>query len=288
MKGLVISGGGSKGGWATGVLQHLLGELETDYSILTGVSVGAINVAFISQFPSGQEKEASKQLTEMWSKLSTKDIYVRWQPFGIWHSMWKGGFYNSAPLINLIRSSISLDKIRRSNKKVCVGAVSLSSGKYTLFDQSSDDFINAVIASSLFPGVFQPIKIGNELFMDGGMKQTTPIDVAIKLGATDIDAVITSPEKRIPKFIAKPTAIDALKRAIDLSTEKILSNDIEKVQLHNKLAENGITGYNAVKLNIIRPKYNLIEDFLDFDPNKIKEMMELGYIDACEANKVII
>ena len=280
MNGLVISGGGSKGAHSVGAIRYLLGDLKIKFQVMCGVSVGAITAAFLAQFQSGEEEKASYELSKMWSKISTKDIYKPWKFWGRSAALWKDGFYNSEPLINLIRSNISLDKIRKSGKQVSVGMVSLSSGKYTVFDQNSDYFIDSVIASSLFPGMFPPIKIGNEFWMDGGTKQISPIDVAIRAGATDIHAIVTSPEKRIPKFIENPTAIDALKRAIDLSTEKIMSNDIEKVQMHNKLAEHGIIGYHTVKLNIIRPKYNLIEDFLDFDHAKIKEMMEKGYVDA--------
>jgi NTE family protein len=280
IKAIVLGGGGAKGAHSVGAIKHLLGDLEISFPIICGVSVGAITAAFIAQYKLGDEKKAAADLCEMWAKISTKDIYVRWKPFGKWHSLWKGGFYNPAPLIKLIRSSISLEKIRESGKQVSVGVVSVSSGKYTIFDQTSDYFIDAVIASSLFPGMFPPIKIGNELWMDGGMKQISPIDIAIKQGATNIYAIVTSPEKRIPKFVEKPSAIASLKRAIDLSTEKIMSNDIEKAHLHNKLAEHGVAGYQFINLNIIRPKYNLIEDFLDFNPTKIKEMMEIGYQDA--------
>jgi hypothetical protein len=72
------------------------------------------------------------------------------------------------------------------------------------------------------------------------------------------------------------------KRSIDLSSEKIMSNDIEKIQMYNMLAEKGIPGYRVVKMNIVKPKLNLIKDFLDFDPEKIREMMEKGYADAKE------
>ena len=286
MNGLVISAGGSKGAHSIGAIRYLLSDLKINFQIMCGVSVGAITAAFLAQFKTGQEEFAASELCKMWSKLSTKDVYVRWNPFGKWHSFWTGGFYNPAPLIKLIRENISLDKIRQSDKQVSVGTVSLSSGKYTIFDQTSDDFIDAVIASSLFPGMFPPIKIGNELWMDGGMKQISPIDVAIRMGSDNICAIVTSPEKRMSKFINNPTAIDSLKRAIDLSTEKIMSNDIEKAQMHNKLAEHGISGYQYIGLNIIRPKYNLIEDFLDFDPEKIKKMIEIGYLDA--KNQIIM
>jgi hypothetical protein len=41
-----------------------------------------------------------------------------------------------------------------------------------------------------------------------------------------------------------------------------------------------LTHKKYVKLNIIRPENNLIEDLLDFRPEKIREMMEKGYKDA--------
>jgi len=277
LKALVFSGGGSKGSFQAGALKYLLGNLKIDFQVLTGVSVGAINAAFLAQFKPGEEREAAEKISIMWSGISTKDVYIPWMPLGRFHSMWKGGFYNPAPMIKLIKSNISLERIRKSGKQVSVGVISLSSGKYQVFDQDNKDFIDAVIASSLFPGMFPPIKIGNELYMDGGLKQISPIDVAIKLGASEVCAIVTSPEKRLPSFIHKPSTIDSLKRAIDLSTEKIMSNDIDKVKMYNKLAAHGIPGYKSVKLNIICPKFNLVEDFLDFNPVKIQEMMETGY-----------
>jgi len=74
--------------------------------------------------------------------------------------------------------------------------------------------------------------------------------------------------------------VEILKRSIDLSTDKIMANDIEKIEMHNKLASAGLEDRKFVKINILRPDYNLIEDLLDFRPEKIKEMMEKGYADA--------
>jgi hypothetical protein len=50
--------------------------------------------------------------------------------------------------------------------------------------------------------------------------------------------------------------------------------------MHNILAMAELEDKRYVKINILRPDYNLIEDLLDFRPEKIKEMMEMGYADA--------
>jgi NTE family protein len=286
MRYLVLGGGGSKSAFSVGCLQHLLGDLKTKYDLIIGVSSGAICAAFLSQFTYGQEKQSIDILSKLWLELNNEKIYTRWKPFGKYHVLWKRSFFDSTPLKKLIQSNISLDKIRSANRNVIVGAVSLSSGKYTNFDQSSDDFIDAVFASSSFPCLFSPVKIGDQLWLDGGIKSISPIHTAIDLGATEIDVIVTSPATRDKKFIENPNIIDIMKRSFDLFTEKIMSNDIEKAFIYNKLARAGISDKKEIKLNIIRPNFNLIEDMLDFTPYKIKEMIEEGY--NCAKNQVII
>jgi len=280
MRALVLSGGGSKGAYRCGALQYILGELEVQYDALCGVSVGAINVAFLAMYKTGQEIESVLTLTDMWSKLDNSKIYKRHFPFGRWHAIWKKSFYDSSPLHNLLKSGIDLEKIRESGKHVNVGTVSLSTGKYTIFDQTSDHFIDATIASASFPGMLTPVSFLGQLWTDGGIKEISPIKKAVELGADIIDVIITSPVTRIKKFVENPTTVDVLKRSMDLSTDKIMANDIEKVEMYNILAQNMLTHKKFVKLNIIRPENNLIEDLLDFRPEKIQEMIQKGYNDA--------
>jgi len=280
MRALVLSGGGSKGSYQVGALKYILGEKQVVYDALCGVSVGAINVSYLAMFKTGQEIESSQQLAHLWSQLDNSKIYKRWFPFGRWHAIWKKSFFDSSPLHDLLKSTVNLDKIRECGKQVNVGTVSLSTGKYTIFDQTSDHFIDAVIASASFPGMLTPVSFLGQLWTDGGVKEISPIKKAVELGADIIDVIITNPATRTKKFIENPTTVDILKRSIDLSTDKIMANDIEKVEMYNKLAENMLTQKKFVKLNIIRPENNLIEDLLDFHPDKIQEMMEKGYNDA--------
>src|SRR5271170_486424 len=112
MRSLVLSGGGVKGAHSVGMLRHILGELKIKYDIYCGVSVGAINCAFLAQYPTGAEEEASAKLTELWNNLSTKDVYKRWFPFGRFHGIWNSSIYDSSPLSDLVRKHIDLSKIR--------------------------------------------------------------------------------------------------------------------------------------------------------------------------------
>lgn len=280
MKALVHSGGAAKGAWACGVIQYLLGDLGIDYDIYTGTSVGAINTAFLAMFKSGEEKQAATLLKDWWLDLDNSKIYKPWPFWGRIAAAWRKSFYDSSPLQKIIRENVSLNKIRGSGKKIAVGALNLHTGKYTIFDQDNDNFIDAVLASSAFPATLSPIKINNDLFIDGGMKMLSPIKAAIDMGATEIDVITTSPDVRDKKFVEDPNIIDIVRRAFDVATDKILSNDIELAVMHNKLALAGLDDKKFVKLRILKPHYNLLDNVLDFNPQKIKEMMEKGYKDA--------
>lgn len=280
MKALVHSGGAAKGAWAAGIIQYLLGDLRIDYDIYTGTSVGAINTAFLAMFKSGEEKQAAELLKNWWLKLDNSKIYKPWPVWGRLAAAWRKSFFDSTPLHELIKQNVSLERIRSSGKKIQVGALNLHTGKYVLFDQDNDDFLDAVLASSAFPATLTPVKINNDLYIDGGMKTISPIKAAIEMGATEIDVITTSPDVRDKKFIADPNIIDIIRRAFDVATDKILSNDIELALMYNKLAEAGLSDKKPIKLRILKPHFNLLDNVLDFNPDKIKEMMEKGYKDA--------
>jgi NTE family protein len=281
-KSLVLSGGGSKGAFQAGCLYHIIGRLGTKYYSYHGVSVGAINCAFLAQFYDDEAKEAAIKLRDLWLGLNNKDIYKRWSPFGRFHVLHKLGFYDSSPLRRLIENNISLERIRAVGKQVKIGLVSMTSGKYTTFDQTSDNFIDAVYASASFPVMFEPVKIGDEWWSDGGVKTINPTSVAIEMGATEIDAIVTSPAVRDKKFLSKLSILDIMNRSFDLYTEKIMSNDIERAIMYNKLADAGLVGVGKLKLNIIRPRFNLVEDIFDFSPAIIRDMFDIGYKDVKE------
>ena len=247
MKALVLSGGGAKSAHSAGMLHYILGELHIEYDIFCGVSAGAINCAFLAQFPIGAEEEAANKLTELWGSLKTKDVYKRWFPFGKLHGIWKPSLYDSSPLSDTIRNNIDLNKIRNSGKQVAVGTVSITSGKYTVFDQLSDYFIDAVIASASFPGMLTPVNFLGQLWGDGGIKEYSPIMKAIQLGAHSIDVAITSPLNRVNHFLKKPNSADVLVRSFDLSTDRITANDIEKADFYNKMITNG----KPVHINVL-------------------------------------
>lgn len=277
MRALVLSSGSERGAFQAGALKYLLGELKTNYSLICGVSVGAINSAIIGQYKQGEELEASNKLISLWNNISINDIYKPWRFFGRAFAPWKLGLFDGSPLTNLIKNNVCIDKIHHSRKKIIVGATSLSSGRYILFDQDHPNFIEAVNASASFPLLIPPVKIGNNFYIDGGAKEYSPIKTAINNGADEIDIIITNPQIRINKFIKNPNMIDIINRSFDILIDKIMNNDIEKLLLYNKLSAANLSDKKLIKYRIIQPEVNLIENLMKFDKVDIKNMIDIGY-----------
>ena len=278
MKALVLSGGGAKGCFQAAALRYIMGELKISYDILTGISVGAINSSFLSMFSKEQNDEAINKLLDFWMNLDNHQVYKKWFPFRELHALWLSSLYNSDPLIDLIKSKIDLNKIRSSGKQIAVGAVSLTTGKYKTFTQNDDNFVDGILASSSFPAGLKPIKINNELYTDGGVKHITALNEAIQMGADEIDIILCSPEIPSATYNENSNALKLALRAIDLMTDEIIDSDLKILLMYNKIvALDPNCGKRIIKINIIRPDIDLTDDSLDFSPDKIKEMMDIGY-----------
>lgn len=280
-KAAVFSGGATKGSYTSGALRYLLSDLNIQYDIICGSSVGALLTAFLGMFKHGQEIEASKALENLWLDMSQDKIYKKWNFFGKIAGLWRESLFDCSPLHKFIRSNISLEAIRKSGKILRVGAVSLTSSQFRTFKQDEDCFLDAILASSAYPGIFKPVEIDGELWADAGIKQITPIKTAIDLGADQIDVIITSPEKNTKVFTSKPTSIETILRAVELMTDEIMKNDIEMALMYNKLVLAGdAPDKRYVKINIIRPNFVLTQNSMDFCKDNIKKMMKIGYEDA--------
>lgn len=282
MKALVLSGGGSKGAYQLGVLRKWMGEQGNDYEIMTGVSVGALNVAGLSQVAYGNPKDAIEWVIELWLKhVETKTIYRRWYPFGMAHGLFKTSFYDTTPLRELLEKHFDRDKALNCGRQIAVGAVSLETGENRFAMHDDPMFIDWVLASSSYPIFFKPIEIDGQIWSDGGVKNITPLGQAIRMGATEIDVIMCSnPWLRSNWGSKKKRAFpDQVLRVMELMNEKIGQDDIRLTGLKNDLANLG-EDYRHVKINIVHPHKNLGINALEFNRNEIKMMIEKGYEDA--------
>jgi len=282
MRALVLSGGGVKGAYQVGVLYNWLYAQQIKYDILCGVSVGALNTSFLSQYKIGEEIRAYTDLLNLWGTIDDSKIYKHWCIVRELAGLWKPSLYNSKPLMDMVRNTLDCKKIVASGRKLRVGAVSLNTGKYHLFTEEHPEIAEGVIASSAFPVFLTPIEIYGELWTDGGVKTVTPIAAAIDAGATEIDIVMTSPDSSVIDNSEKPNALHVAMRVIDLMSDEIIANDVKMALMINKALDSGadMPGKKQISFRIVRPKELLIKNSLNFDPKEIRRMMDIGFNDG--------
>lgn len=285
MRALCLSGGGANGSYEVGAIEYLVLNQKRDYQIFAGVSVGAINAAYLAHFKPDRLDAGVNNLGNMWRNLSTDQIYKRWFPFGRLHALWKQSLYDSSPVQKMMRSNLKPEIILASGNKLRLGAVCVSSGQYEVFDENYHDIPGAVLASSAFPLAFSPIKLDGKLYLDGGIRTIIPLTAAIKAGADEVDVIITQP-KNEPEWQPKnPKTLDLALRTLDIMTNEIVDNDILVPKLYNTLAVLGQSSKKLVKINIIRPLKPL-GDSLDFSPKLNIQRLDLGYNDAQNQFKI--
>jgi NTE family protein len=283
-RALVISGGGSKGQYAVGAVSHLLGELEMDFDIYAGVSVGALIAAFLAQYPSGQERQASEDLQKLFTPIRNRDIWRNWFLGYLAGALWKPSLRDSSPLEKLIGKKLDPEKVRSSGKELRFGAVSLDSGKYQLFDQDYVPLAPAVYSSAAYPAMFKPGRHHNQWWTDGGVRTVTPLKAAIDAGASHIVYITLAPEDPPYGFETKPESIDVAFRSLELMSDQITRDDIKIAQMYNSLVEVGARpDKRKVSLTAIRPSGPINSDSLNFDPVEAEQVQLRGYRDTIEA-----
>lgn len=284
MRALVLSGGAVKGAYQIGVLKKWMNEEGRDYEIMCGVSVGALNVSMISQIPFGHPKVAFDRMLKIWSGIDNSTIYKQWTFFGEVAGLWKTSLLDSQPLIDFVHQNLDVNAIKNSGRIVRVGAVCLDTGEHRFGTEKDDNIADWVLASSSFPIFLKPIEIEGKMWSDGGIMSITPLAEAIRLGATEIDVIMCSnPDLGDVWGSHKRRAIpDMVIRLVDLQSDQILRSDLKVIGLKNDLAQIN-SQYSHVKIRVVRPKVSLVDNSLDFNPDVIKHLIDVGYADADDA-----
>ena len=245
-RALVLGGGGSRGAYEIGVWQALR-EMDWQFDIVTGTSVGSINGAI---FVTGEFDVA----VEVWKRLDnsmvfnveldesvdmkTKTALVLKKIAG---DMVKTGGGDGARLRELLTTYINEEKVRKSPVDYGLATVDISEMKLcemTKEEIPEGKMVDYILASaSIFPAV-RPQKIDTQTYVDGGLFEQMPIDLAIRMGAEDIIAI-----------------------------------ELDGTGLFHKTAPEG------VRERLLKPKWDLGSVFV-FDTAQVGRSMRFGYLDG--------
>ncbi len=170
--GLALGGGAARGFAHIGVIQALeAAGIKVD--LVVGTSAGSLVAALLAHGNTGAEM-ASLALTMDESALTD------------WAYPGRGVLRGEA-LARFARLHTGGLTIEQMKLPLGIVATDLASGTGVLFQRG--DTGAAVRASSAVPAVFQPVKIGEREFVDGGLVAPVPVRYARQMGATMVIAV---------------------------------------------------------------------------------------------------
>ena len=234
--GLVLTGGGARTAYQVGVLLAVSDWLgrprRTPFTIITGTSAGAINAGVLAA-RAGSFGRGLEYLAGVWRGLSVADVFrcdrralygraARWLI-----ALLRGGLgrhnpralLDYQPLRALLERHVNFARIDLHLRRGLLDAVAITasgygSGRGVTFYQAAGQpppwqrermlsrpaelTLDHVMASVAIPLLFEAVRIDNDWYGDGAMRDHTPLSAAINLGAQRLLVISTRNSDPVP------------------------------------------------------------------------------------------
>jgi NTE family protein len=201
---LVLQGGGALGAYQVGAYQALHeAGIEPDWVI--GTSIGAINASLIA---GNAPENRMERLREFWRRMQ----HSPWmETLGAWPLMGPfacnlmtvaqgipaffrpntpaflgvnvplgpdaAAYYDTTPLVRTLTDLVDFDRINDRQTRLTVGAANVRTSEMRYFDSRDMDLdVRHIMASGALPPAFPAVRIGGDLYWDGGILSNTPVE----------------------------------------------------------------------------------------------------------------
>jgi NTE family protein len=239
--GLVLAGGGAKGGAHVGVLK-VLEELRVPVDCIAGTSMGAlIGAGYASGIPAAELNEFLVGID--WKRvvggLGQRDLQpIEQKKAGVTYSnnlelglkdghiVPPAGLVNTAGIEDLLRTYVARSRMQADFDRLPIPyravATDMVSGQMVVLGEG--DLATAMRASMAIPGAFAPVVTDKYILSDGGMVRNIPVDVARDLCA-DVVIVVDLVEPAV-----KPEKLQSATALMSRSTDVMIQAN-EQLQL---------------------------------------------------------
>jgi NTE family protein len=271
--GLVLAGGGAKGGAHVGVLK-VLEEMHVPIDCIAGTSMGAlvgggyasgIPAAELEKFVTGIDWKAvvggvGKRDLQTIEQKRAGVTYSNEFEFGLENKriIMPAGIVNTSNIEDLLRTYVAASRAQTDFDKLPIPyravATDMISGGMVVLEEG--DLATAMRASMAIPGAFAPVMTEKYILSDGGMVRNIPVDVARNLCA-DVVVVVNLVEEEVKREKLQ-TATQLLGRSTDVM---IVAN--ENLQLDS------LTGRD-IRIDVI------MGDITTADFERVPETVPLG------------
>lgn len=234
---LIMSGGGSKGAFQAGVIEQL-NRQDWDPDAVAGISVGALNGVMVA---TGQ----SDNLIKIWQDLREEQVLKKRRidrkaknyllhKIGVEKATL--GFFDNSPLKKKLKESVG----SKFTKHYYCGTVNIETGAYKEHVARPMmvpwNYLDAVIASTAIPVVFDPVNLDGELHVDGGVRHMNPIGKILLEHNPDEIIFITTRKFDEPNEVKKvDDVVDVAVQTLHILLEEIFIKDLREFIRINEL-----------------------------------------------------
>jgi NTE family protein len=266
--GLLLSGGGARAAYQVGVLRAISELLPKNASnpfhIISGTSAGALNAASLACH-AHRLRTGVKLLEHVWKNISSDKVYTPQSgkllgsaSIMLFASMRTKdtdvpiSLLDNSPLLHLLQRVLKLDKIQRNIDRGLLDALSITTSSYNTGEsvsfyqgmkglsdwqgphrigRSGTISYSHLMASSALPVLFPAVKIDEQFYGDGAVRQLAPTSTPIHLGATRLLVIgVSGNRSNSPAGntnAAAPSILQILGHILNSAFVDTLENDLE-------------------------------------------------------------
>ena len=170
--GLALGGGAAKGFAHIGVIKMLEAN-GFKPEVVSGTSAGSVVGAL---YASGMTVFEMQEHAVALDEARIRDV-----------TLFNGGLVRGQKLQDYVNEMVKARPFEKLRMPFAAVSTRLETGERTVFVHGNVG--QAVRASCSIPGVFEPVKIGDYYYVDGGVVSPVPVDAARQLGADFVIAV---------------------------------------------------------------------------------------------------
>ena len=172
--GLALGGGAARGFAHVGVIQ-VLEEAGLHPHFVAGTSAGSLVAAL---YASGKSSQELRRVADTMEEAEITDWMV---------PLLNRGALRGEALARYVNSQVGGKLIEQMKIPLAIVATDLHRGEAVAFRRGNTG--SAVRASSAVPAVFQPVRIGDREYVDGGLVAPVPVRQVREMGANFVVAV---------------------------------------------------------------------------------------------------
>jgi NTE family protein len=209
----------------------------------------------------------------------------------------------------VVRVRVSYPAIRASDKRLLVAATNWASGALRIFENrhmTDEVGPRILMGSSALPGIFRPVGVSGQPYVDGSVLANTPLKPALAAGADELHIVYLDPDVSNIPLERIESLPEALYRTQLISWAAVVNRDIREarsvndglevlrgggregspglLRLAGKLSDTGtgLERYRPVTIHRYHPRRDLGGAFglLDLRRDRLEELIRRGFEDA--------